>query len=328
MPTERVADPTLAQIVEPIEAPLEAVRGWIAQALEPDEESLKPLLAHLGRFRGKQLRAVQVLLIGEALGHRTEVHTAVAGIVEMIHMATLAHDDLLDDAGERRGISCAHVEWGSHTAVLLGDFIYARAFERSTALPDRECSRVLAAATRRVCQGEIFQNLTQGRFELSEDDYYRQVDGKTAALYEGGAQLAAWYGEAGPAAVQACAEHGLLLGRAFQVVDDCLDLVGDQERVGKSLGTDWTGGKMTLPLIRLRDSLDPSGRAELAALFRGGSREDLETFRPQLDAALVSVRGTVEELLSRSAEAVSQLPENPSRDSLELLIDFVRIRRW
>ena len=308
---------------------LNRVESWIQAQLQPEDPRLAPLLEHAARFRGKRLRAAQVLLVGQACERITQEHVAVAGIIELIHAATLIHDDLLDEAQKRRGLDCLHVEWGSHSSVLLGDWIYARAFLRSTEMDDRTCSRVLAEATAAVCRGEIHQNLTRTDFALAEADYLAQIDGKTAALYEAGGRLGAYYAGATDELQSACARHGLLAGRAFQIVDDVLDLVGVEQRVRKSLGTDWERGKLTLPVIRLRDRLPSGARARLAALFRDGvGRAELlqGEFGPALRESAEECRSEAASWLAESARALAPLPDNDARRALLELTRFLGTR--
>ncbi len=317
----------LPLLLESIQDEMDQVNDWLEAQLAPagpDEVPLQPLIDHVHRFRGKQLRAAQVLLIARGCNRLVPDHIVVAGVIEMIHAATLVHDDLLDGAEKRRGLDCAHVRWGAHASVLLGDWVYSRAFMRSTELEDPTCSRWLAGATSAVCRGEIHQNLTRGEFDLDYSAYLAQVDGKTAALFEAGGRLAAYSSGASQKIQDACARHGLLAGRAFQMVDDLLDLIGDQERTGKSLGTDWANGKMTLPLIHLRELLQPADREELRRLFgRGEARRTLleGSFSKALAAAVELSR---EEITRTLDEACLQLQALPNGDARQLLIELTR----
>jgi len=324
------ASPALADLLAPLARELEALEQWLRESLEEGPEHLQPLLAHAARFRGKRLRAAQVFLVAQACGGIRPEHRIIAGIVELIHAASLMHDDLLDEALERRALDCLHVEWGSHAAVLLGDWVYSRAFAISTTLEDPTCSRVFADASMRVCAGEIHQNLTRGRFHLGQEDYLDQVDGKTAALFEAGGRLAVHYAGGTPEQAEAAAKHGLLAGRAFQMVDDILDLTGDEARVGKSLGTDWARGKMTLPLMRLRDRLSPEVREELESAFAQGADRALlfaEPFAKDCEAALAESQQEVECLLDESIEHLRHLPQQDAVETLAALTRYVGSRR-
>lgn len=305
---------------------LDQVDAWIVEQLSGGPEALKPLVDYVSRFRGKRLRGAQVLLMARACGALRPEHLQVAGILEMIHSATLVHDDLLDEATERRQLDCLHIEWGAHTAVLLGDWIYAQAFAASTRLDDQACSKVLSVATGDVCAGEMHQNLTRGLFELTETDYFAQIDGKTAALFEAGGRLAAHYAGAPADLCDAAANYGLLAGRAFQIVDDILDLEGEEAEVGKSLGTDWQRGKMTLPLIRMREALDPQARAEMERLFHAGTDRSVlheAPFAAALAFGLESTRALVDQLLTTCTELLQQFPDQGIAGELAELTLFL-----
>ncbi|MFK5955849.1 MAG: polyprenyl synthetase family protein [Planctomycetota bacterium] len=321
----------MTDLLRSVEEDLELVDAWILQQLSAGPPVLKPLLDYVARFKGKRLRAAQVLLIGKACGSLTQAHIQVAGIIEMIHSATLVHDDLLDEAQERRKLDCLHVEWGAHTAVLLGDWIYSQAFAASTRMHDQTCSQVLSEATGRVCAGEMHQNLTRGLFSLSEKDYFSQIDGKTAALFEAGGRLAAHYSGADLGMCDAAARYGLLAGRAFQVVDDMLDLAGSETKVGKSLGTDWQRGKMTLPLIRLRESLNQPDCVLLEELFlKGTDRKVLyqPPFADSMNEAMRVCRKEVEAMLSESTRQLGKLPQQEVASELARLTQFLGERNF
>jgi len=320
----------LGEILSSIEEPMERVDQWLDSQFQGEHPTLGPLLEHAARFRGKRVRAAQVLLLGQIFGEINDDHIVVAGILEMIHAATLIHDDVLDEAEERRGLDCVHVEWGRHASVLLGDWIYARAFLRSTELSDQICSQVLAAATANVCRGEIHQNLSRGNFNLSYDDYIGQIDGKTAALYAAAGRLGAHYAGQSTEVQQACELHGLYSGRAFQMIDDVLDLEGDQKKVGKSLGTDWARGKMTLPLIQLRNGLIDTEQNELAEAFGSGQDRHVlfnSKFSDRLKIHLEGSKSQAMDLLQLAANSLDCLPDSAARQALQELTMFLGTRK-
>lgn len=313
------------QAAAPLQADLDAVEAWLAAEFAAAPPVIAPLVTHVARFRGKRVRALQVLLVGRACGKVAAEHRLIGGVIEMIHAATLAHDDLLDGALERRGAPTLHGEWGAHAAVLLGDWLYARAFQHCTRLEDQTASRVLARATSRMCVGEIHQNLTRRDFELSEADYLAQIDGKTAALFEAAGRLGAHQAGAGAEQVEAAARHGLLAGRAFQIADDLLDLAGDPAVVGKSLGTDWERGKMTLPLIRMRDAAAPAVRARLAQAFAAAEVRAVLRQPPlavDFQRALDSCGDTLRAELEAACTALAALPPSGARE------DLIGLTRW
>lgn len=304
---------------------LDRVNRELAADLAPGEADLSPLLEHVGNYRGKQVRPALVLLAGRAVSEASDAHITVAKVVELIHTATLVHDDILDGATLRRQLATIHALHGTEISVLLGDYIYARAFSMSLELTDQTCSRVLSEVTRVICQGEITQLMHRFDFAWTEERYLRVIGQKTGSLFGAASQLGAHYAGGSPDVVEALASYGLEVGVAFQIVDDCLDLEGDENVVGKSLGTDVDGGKLTLPLLHMLRSRD-DGEARLRRLMgQGGDPARLaEEF--DLEAALEFSYGRAGQRAERGVEALSVLPATPARDALEELAQYV-VRR-
>jgi octaprenyl-diphosphate synthase len=287
---------------------------------------VQKLVEHAALFRGKQLRPALVLLAGRACGKLTDAHVTIGAVVEMIHTATLLHDDVLDHASTRRNVPSVNALYGNEIPILLGDFIYAEAFALASRLDDRTAVVELSQTTRRLCGGEIDQNCNRGRFDLTVDEYLRIIEDKTAALYLSSARLGAHYAGASPAQVVALAEYGRLLGIAFQIIDDCLDLAGDERSAGKSLGTDLSERKMTLPLIRLLARVGAAKAAEIRRLLADDSIADpraalreLVDFTPDV----ASARAVAAQFLRDAIERLDALTANEARKSLVDVAEFV-----
>jgi octaprenyl-diphosphate synthase len=330
------ADGHLASFTAPVREDLERMTEAIHRSLTPDFGELLPLVDHVGRYRGKQLRGAIVFLMGRAAGRLTEDHQKVAMIVELIHTATLVHDDILDSATTRRNLPTLNVLYGNEVPVLLGDYIYARAFHLSLHMADLTCSRILSEITRVVCQGEITQVLHRQDLELDEQLYLRIIGDKTASLYGAAAMLGAHYAGAAPAAIERCREYGQSLGLAFQIVDDVLDLEGDELEVGKSLGTDLEGGKLTLPLIHLLRVASPTERARLLQFLQesrrptdsaGESRRMVILREFGLAGGLQYARDRAAHYVRRAQDCLDGLPASPSTEALRELAAFVTERR-
>jgi octaprenyl-diphosphate synthase len=320
----------VARLLAPVASGLERMRTIVRDQLADPSAAVGDMTDHVARFQGKQLRGALVLLVGEATGNTTDEHAAVAAIVEMIHLATLVHDDILDGAEVRRRVACVNQRWDNQVAVLLGDFLYARAFALSTELSSRLCSRILAETTRTLCVGEIEQSTRRYDFEMSVSDYEAIAAAKTASLYAAACELGARYPGGNLELGQRMAEAGRSLGLAFQIVDDVLDLTGSEAEVGKSVGTDVEDGKVTLPVLLAYQAADEASRAAIRDAY---TRPDVPDRRASLMAAcdlaagLESARARAETLLDQAWATIAQLPPSPARASLEEVLGFVLARK-
>ena len=291
-----------------------------------------PLTDRAAGFGGKRLHQAPVVLAGRAVGAGRvgEVHARVGAVVELIHTATLVHDDILDGAILRRRRPTLNALEGVEVSVLLGDFLLASAYAEAASLEDRLASRYLSKITRLVCQGEMLQIHHRGDLDLTESRYLEIIEKKTAVLYAASCEVGARYAGGSDAHVRALHDYGLALGMGFQIIDDVLDLTGDEEVVGKSLGTDLSRCKMTLPMIHF---LAHGPREDRAAVRRtleaGRGGEEAPRIRE-----LVLAAGSVEFARRRAAEQVlharqclAGLPRTTARTSLESLADYVLERR-
>jgi len=321
----------LASLLGPVEDGMARMRNVLREQLSEDSPAVRDMVAHVDRFQGKQLRAALVLLVGEATGNTTDEHATVAAIVELIHLATLVHDDILDDAQVRRRVACVNQRWDNQIAVLLGDFLYARAFARSTALSSRLCSVLLSETTRRLCVGEIEQSTRRYDFEMSRVAYEAIAGAKTASLYAAACELGARYPGGNEEIGMRMARMGWNMGLAFQIVDDCLDLVGTEEIVGKSMGMDVEDGKVTLPVLYVYAASDVDTRARIRDIY---TLQDLEHRAVHLRER-VDLSGGIEFAMQRARKLVQEaeriilaLPPSNARTSLEEMAEFVLARSF
>ena len=322
----------LPQVANELSYELSLVESYTNQLLEGCSEEMKPLILHRKKLGGKSVRAMLMLLIAKGYGAVTENHIRVASYVEMIHAATLIHDDLLDEALERRRLSCFHVEWGAHAAVLLGDWIYATAFEDATKMQDQMASRVLSRATKKVCEGEISQNLSRYNLGISPQEYFAQIDGKTAALFEAAAYLGAYYSSVDKSDCESFGNFGLLSGRVFQIADDLLDLIGDSDSTGKTLRRDLSSGKLTLPMIFLLQTLSPEQSSNFKELF---SKDKVllensleEEYADAFATAISSTQNVISDLLKDAEKTLSLLPGKEYAELLSEIIYFLGVRNY
>jgi octaprenyl-diphosphate synthase len=321
----------IAALIAPVQEGLKRMREIVALQLGEASPAVRDMVEHVGRFQGKQLRGALVLLSGEASGNSTDEHAAISAVVEMIHLATLVHDDVLDGASVRRRVACVNQRWDNQTAVLLGDFLYARAFALSTDLSSRMCSRVLAETTRRICVGEIEQAASRYDFELPQERYEWIAGAKTATLYAAACELGARYPGGHEELGARMRQFGWELGRAFQIVDDCLDVTATEAEAGKSVGTDVEDGKVTLPVLWAYSRAGEGERAAIRDVYtRPGLADRVARLREACDLAggVDYARDRAHELIESALSRVRTLAPSRARASLEALGSFVIERSW
>ncbi len=310
----------LADVYAPIAAELAEAERIFAAELGSRHAFVRQLVNHCADFRGKRLRPALVLLTGKACGALTPMHPPLAAVVEMIHTATLVHDDVLDEAVVRRHAATVNAGWGNETAVLLGDFLFAHAYHLTASLDSLKACRWLGRATNMVCEGEIQQVANRGNLDLDESSYLAIIQGKTAELTAVCCRLGAFFAGADDMIVEAMEGFGRNLGVAFQIADDVLDLWGDERTTGKTLGTDLDKQKLTLPLIRLL----ATAPADLAAAVRRHLTEphpDRKWLRPLLETtgALEYAWDHARHCASLAEDALDLLPDSSARDVLRLM---------
>jgi octaprenyl-diphosphate synthase len=242
---------------------LEKVEIAIRAQVRDFDSAVEPYIAYICNTSGKRIRPALAILVGGASGEVTEDHRKIGVILELIHMATLVHDDIIDGATARRSMPTANAKWGNALAVLLGDALFSHALTLATDFNSIDICRKVGKAAREVCQGEIIQ--TQRRFDLtlSKLDYFQVIEMKTGALFAAATGLAAAVSGLDSEAEAKLSAYGMKLGTAYQIYDDCLDLVGTEEDVGKTLGTDLAKGKLTLPTLNLLDASSEAQRATI-----------------------------------------------------------------
>lgn len=321
--------PALPDIYAPIQGPLDEAAALLAGELASRDPALVELMGHAARYGGKQLRPALLLLCGSACGATAERHVRAAAVVELIHLATLVHDDVVDAAEHRRQGTTVNAAWGDDVSILLGDLLFARAIELFVAFAGPVENGLLGRAVREVCEGELLQLMARGQADLPEDRYLAMIAKKTGALYAAACALGASFAGEGAQSVERFAGFGRHIGIAFQIADDCLDIRGDEQTVGKTLGLDLLGGKLTLPVIHLRGAGSDAECSRLDALL---AAPHAERFRPEL-ADLLTRAGAFDYCdraarshVAQGLERLGGLGDGPERDALLALADFVVTR--
>lgn len=315
----------LRELFVPIEDDLAEVERRLQQELRHNDAAIDKLAQHSFRIGGKRLRPALLLLSAQAVGEVNDAHHTLAAVVEMIHTATLVHDDVLDEATLRRHEETVNARWGNRVSILLGDYLFTHAFYLASKLDTTFGCRTIGRSTNLVCEGELLQNAASGNFQLSRDEYLRIIDAKTAELCACCCRLGAHYAGGDESTVDHLESFGRRLGTAFQIVDDVLDLEGDEQTTGKSLGTDLAKRKMTLPLIYLRDQLDDDQRRQLQDLFEGPDNGRLLDWLER-DGALDHAREVASSCSQLAADKLAAVPESTAKQSLLLTCQFVTRR--
>jgi octaprenyl-diphosphate synthase len=314
-----------SDLFAPVARHLERVERVFEEALASARPSVNQLVDRLENYRGKRLRPGLLLLTAQACGEVGIAHHVLGAVVEMIHTATLVHDDVLDEAEIRRHAATVNAECGNQNSILLGDYLFTHAFHLSSTLNDVRACRLIGEATNRVCEGELQQGVERGNLRLDEAQYLEMIDAKTAELTACCCRLGALYTGAQPSIVEKLAVYGRSLGIAFQIADDVLDLVGEESVTGKSLGTDLEQQKLTLPLIRLfqNGSSEQSGRLRQILMSPGNHKR--EALKPLLEEsdALEYASHQAEAFAARARAQLGCLLPSEARDNLERLTDRV-----
>jgi octaprenyl-diphosphate synthase len=318
----------LAALYAPIAGELTEAEQIFETELGSRFPFVQNLVAHCSDFRGKRLRPALVLLSAQACGVVRPAHPVLAAVVEMIHTATLVHDDILDEAMIRRHAATVNAEWGNETAVLLGDYLFTHAFHLAASLESTLACRWIGRATNLVCEGEMQQVHNRGNLDLTEDDYFVIIRGKTAELTAVSCRLGAHYADAPEASVVALEEYGRDLGVAFQIADDVLDIWGEERTTGKSLGTDLEKQKLTLPLIRLLATAPAPTVHRVRHLLAKAHAEHRRELRPLLEdsGALQYAWERAKQQAARALAALDVLPESKAKGVLRTLAHYV-VRR-
>ena len=316
------------QIVEPVEPFLDAVHARLTGQVNAFDSALAPYAEYALNGNGKHLRPALVALSANALGGTNDSHVTVAVIIEMVHLATLVHDDVMDEAEIRRARPTLAANWGNEIAVLFGDCLFAQALKLSASFPTPEICRLVAMATNTVCSGEILQTQQRRNFQFSQDDYFRVLEMKTAELFALSCELAALLSGATGQQRSALRRFGLAFGTAYQVWDDCVDLFGTEAAAGKSLGTDLAKGKLTLPMLLLWERATGPDRSRLEALVqnaRNGALSEVRALLSKYQTLAPSLK-SVHNYLETARQALCELPESRGRESLLAVTEFLAVQ--
>lgn len=315
---------TLEQLYALIGPDMKAVDAVIRDRLYSDVVLVRQVAEYIINSGGKRMRPALVLLAAGALGYQGTHHHELAAVVEFIHTATLLHDDVVDESALRRGRDTANAMFGNAASVLVGDFLYSRAFQMMVGVDDMRVMRVLSDATNVIAEGEVLQLMNCHDADVDEVRYLQVIRYKTAKLFEAAAQLGAILGGATPEVEKALAVYGMHLGTAFQLVDDVLDYSGQEADTGKHLGDDLAEGKPTLPLIYVMQNGTPEEAACVRRAIEEGGREDFPAVLAAIrnSGALDHARKQAEKEAALARDAIRCLGDSNYREALLQLSSF------
>lgn len=319
-----IATLSIPPIFAPIAADMQSVDAVIRQRLHSDVVLIRQVAEYIIQSGGKRLRPALVVFCANAMGYRGVHHHELAAVVEFIHTATLLHDDVVDESDLRRGNMTANALFGNAASVLVGDFLYSRAFQMMVGVNDLRVMQVLADATNIIAEGEVLQLLNCHNADVVIDDYLRVIRYKTAKLFEAATRLGAILGGADAALEDRLAAFGMHLGTAFQIVDDVLDYTSDEASLGKHLGDDLAEGKPTLPLIFAMERGTQAQAARVRSAIESGGREDFQAILEIIHAtgALEESRTSARAEAQLASAALESLPSSIFKNSLLELCSF------
>jgi len=322
----------LANIRTLVNEELKAIDQLIFQELQSGIPLIQTINQHIIKSGGKRLRPLLVILAAKALNYTQNTeHHELAVVIEFIHTATLLHDDVVDNSTLRRGEETANALWGNQASVLVGDFLYSRSFQILSRRSNVPVMKVLADATNTLSEGEVMQLMNVNNPSLTEENYLHVIKRKTAVLFQAATQIGAMIGpHCKETQLTAMSRFGLNLGIAYQIIDDCLDYTADTQTMGKNVGDDLAGGKITLPLIYTLQEANPSDAKKISEIIQQGNIEKLDTILQAIHNS-----GSIQNCFNKAnyfadvaLEALNEIPKSKYRNALSNLVRFVVNRHY
>ncbi len=308
-----------------VQADFAKVNKLIRCQLHSDIQLINLIAEHIINSGGKRLRPLLVLLSANACGYKAEQHIELAVAIEFLHTATLLHDDVVDASDKRRGKPTANAIWGNEASVLVGDFVYSRAFELMTEVGNLDVLNVLAKATNVIASGEVLQLIHRHDATTTEAHYLQVIHHKTAMLFQAAVEIGALVSKVDSAKRKAISQYGMELGMAFQIIDDLLDYSGDISQTGKNIGDDLAEGKMTLPLLYVLQNGNEAEKSRVAQAIKTGGLDDFDQIKQAIDrtGALEYTRKMAHQHAQSAKQCLQSIDDNPHRQALIDLADFV-----
>ncbi len=319
----------LDEIYAPVAQPLSIVRSRLTEILSDEIREISDMCEYVAQYRGKMLRPAILLLAGLACGKISERHIDFAIVIELLHLATLIHDDIIDEAQKRRSRCVVNQLWGNESSVLLGDYLLSQSFDLCNRTGDIASARKISQTAREICRGEMLQSLTKNNWRISEREYMQIIEMKTASLYQLCCNLGASIAEADKQQISLLEKYGRYLGLAFQITDDLLDITGEESKMGKAPGRDLAQGKATLPVICFMNKADEVSKKRFLRLLLQ-SEDNLPEIKTLLEtnSCMVYTRDRVKQLVTLAKQQLEVFNDCQAKQSLMQISDFVARRLW
>lgn len=315
---------TIDDVLKVTHDDMQLVNQTIRDSLDSHVVLIKQISTYIINSGGKRLRPILVVLMAKAFAYKGKNHIQLAAIIEFIHTATLLHDDVVDESDMRRGNKTANEVWGNSASVLVGDFLYSRAFQMMVTIENLEVMNILANATNTISEGEVLQLLNIGNLEITEQQYYQVIKNKTAQLFEAGCELSALISSDDEDLIAKMAHFGEYLGMAFQIADDMLDYAIDNNELDKNIGDDLAEGKLTLPLIYLLEHGTGDDKLVISDAIKSQSAKHLKTIQRRINEtpALKYTQNKANEFSNLAKQQLRDLPDSDAKAALLFLCDF------
>jgi len=309
---------------------MEAVNALTYESLRSEVALVNQIGYYIVHSGGKRLRPMLLILSARTFNYTGNYHVDLATVIEFIHTATLLHDDVVDASELRRGQQTANSIWGNEASVLVGDFLYSRAFQMMVKVKDMRVMEILSNATNVIAEGEVLQLLKCHEPDTTESEYLQVVRSKTAKLFEAAAQLGAVISQQPTHYEEALAVYGMHLGTAFQIIDDVLDYSASADEMGKNVGDDLAEGKPTLPLIYALKHGTSAQQAILREAIKQGGKESISEVISAIEStqAIAYTRQSADREIEKAIAVLSVLPDSPYREALYALADFAVNRHY
>ncbi len=317
----------ILDILKPVLSPMLEVEERLTTDLSTKNEKIAEIILHVSRFKGKRFRPALLLLSAQGCGKLVPQHLDLSVVVELVHIATLIHDDVIDEATMRRHVPSVNSLWGREISILLGDYIWSRGFTILASMDSQLSTYIMSQTVNVMCEGELLQLQRRYDLSISEEDYIDIIARKTASLCATSCRLGAMFAGANRKIQEALSRYGLKVGLAFQIIDDCLDIIGTEDEMGKSLSTDIKKGKLTLPLIKLVSNLPEASRKSTCTwIFQNFTTQQNRTSVLELFSEHEAVEYSLNkarQYVDEAKEEIAILPDSECKTSLIGLADYV-----